>query len=96
MNVDILSHPLTYIMAAIVGFFLKDVFNKVQKNTDLRVELDAVKVRVTALEITTKEQHDTKLGVIRLEEQVKRLSQDIQYLLTLVRVQGNHDKADAS
>jgi hypothetical protein len=94
--VEILSHPLTYGMAAILGFFLKDIFNKVQKTTDLRAEIDSIKSRVILLEVNLKEQHDTNKAVIRLEEQVKRLSQDIQYLLTLVRVQGNHDKADAS
>jgi hypothetical protein len=83
-------------MAAILGFFLKDVFNKVQKSTDTKGELEALKVRVIALEINLKEQHQTSLAVIRLEEQVKQLSKDIHYLLTLVRVQGNHDKADAS
>lgn len=93
---EILSHPLTYVMAAIVGFFLKDLFNKVQKTTDLRSEIDAIKARVILLEVNLKEQHDTNKAVIRLEEQVKRLSQDIQYLLTLIRVQGNHDKTDAS
>lgn len=93
---EILSHPLTYGMAAILGFFLKDIFNKVQKTTDLRAEIDSIKSRVILLEVNLKEQHDTNKAVIRLEEQVKRLSQDIQYLLTLVRVQGNHDKADAS
>lgn len=92
---EILTHPLTYVMAAIVGFFLKDVFNKVQKSTDTKVELEAVKVRVLALEMNLKEQHQTSLAVIRLEEQVKQLSKDIHYLLTLVRVQSNHDKADA-
>lgn len=93
---EILTHPITYLMAAIVGFFLKDVFNKVQKSTDTKVELEAVKVRVLALELNLKEQHQTSLAVIRLEEQVKQLSKDIHYLLTLVRVQGHHDKADAS
>jgi hypothetical protein len=83
-------------MAVIVGFFLKDVFNKVQKSTDTKAELEAVKVRVLALEMNLKEQHQTSLAVIRLEEQVKQLSKDIHYLLTLVRVQSNHDKADAS
>lgn len=92
---EILTHPLTYVMAAIVGFFLKDVFNKVQKSTDTKVELEAVKVRVLALEMNLKEQHQTSLAVIRLEEQVKQLSKDIHYLLTLVRVQSNHDKVDA-
>ena len=93
---EILTHPLTYLMAAIVGFFLKDVFNKVQKSTDTKVELEAVKVRVLSLELNLKEQHQTSLAVIRLEEQVKQLSKDIHYLLTLVRVQGHHDKTDAS
>jgi hypothetical protein len=93
---EILTHPLVYAMAVIVGFFLKDVFNKVQKSTDTKAELEAVKVRVLALEINLKEQHQTSLAVIRLEEQVKQLSKDIHYLLTLVRVQSNHDKADAS
>ena len=93
---EILTHPLVYAMAVIVGFFLKDVFNKVQKSTDTKAELEAVKVRVLALEINLKEQHQTSLAVIRLEEQVKQLSKDIHYLLTLVRVQNNHDKADAS
>jgi len=93
---EILTHPLVYVMAIIVGFFLKDVFNKVQKSTDTKAELEAVKVRVLALEINLKEQHQTSLAVIRLEEQVKQLSKDIHYLLTLVRVQSNHDKADAS
>lgn len=93
---EILTHPITYLMAAIVGFFLKDVFNKVQKSTDTKVELEAVKVRVLALELNLKEQHQTSLAVIRLEEQVKQLSKDIHYLLTLVRVQSTHDKADAS
>lgn len=93
---EILTHPLTYLMAAIVGFFLKDVFNKVQKSTDTKVELEAVKVRVLSLELNLKEQHQTSLAVIRLEEQVKQLSKDIHYLLTLVRVQGTHDKTDAS
>jgi hypothetical protein len=91
---EIFTHPLTYLMAAIVGFFLKDVFNKVQKSTDTKAELEAVKVRVLALEMNLKEQHQTSLAVIRLEEQVKQLSKDIHYLLTLVRVQSNHDKAD--
>lgn len=95
MNMEILSHPLTYVMAAIVGFFLKDLFVKVQKGSSTIAELDAVKVRVLALEINLKEQHQTSLAVIRLEEQVKQLSKDIHYLLTLVRVQSNHDKADA-
>jgi hypothetical protein len=94
--VDILTHPLVYVMAAIVGFFLKDVFSKVQKSTDTKTDLEAVKVRVLALEINLKEQHQTSLAVIRLEEQVKQLSKDIHYLLTLVRVQGHHDKTDAS
>lgn len=93
---DILTHPLVYVMAAIVGFFLKDVFSKVQKSTDTKTDLEAVKVRVLALEINLKEQHQTSLAVIRLEEQVKQLSKDIHYLLTLVRVQGHHDKTDAS
>jgi hypothetical protein len=93
---EILTHPLVYAMAVIVGFFLKDVFNKVQKSTDTKAELEAVKVRVLALEMNLKEQHQTSLAVIRLEEQVKQLSKDIHYLLTLVRVQSNHDKADAS
>lgn len=89
---EVLSHPLTYAMAGIVGFFLKDLFNKVQKTTDLRAEIDSIKARVILLEVNLKEQHDTNKAVIRLEEQVKRLSQDIQYLLTLVRV--THDKTD--
>ena len=93
---DILTHPLVYVMAAIVGFFLKDVFSKVQKSSTTVSELEAVKVRVLALEINLKEQHQTSLAVIRLEEQVKQLSKDIHYLLTLVRVQGHHDKTDAS
>lgn len=93
---EIITHPLTYVMAAIVGFFLKDLFNKVQKSTDTKVELEAVKVRVLALEINLKEQHQTSLAVIRLEEQVKQVSKDIHYLLTLVRVQSHHDKTDAS
>lgn len=95
--VDIFTHPLTLVMAAIVGFFLKDVFNKVQRTADLKTELEGVKNRVTTLELNLKEQHDTNRAVVRLEEQVKRLAQDIQYLLTLIRVQvSTHDKTDAS
>ena len=95
--VDIFTHPLTLVMAAIVGFFLKDVFNKVQRTADLKTDLEGVKNRVTTLELNLKEQHDTNRAVVRLEEQVKRLAQDIQYLLTLIRVQvTTHDKTDAS
>lgn len=95
--VDIFTHPLTLVMAAIVGFFLKDVFNKVQRTSDLKTEVEGVKNRVTTLELNLKEQHDTNRAVVRLEEQVKRLAQDIQYLLTLIRVQvTTHDKTDAS
>jgi hypothetical protein len=94
--VDILSHPLTYVMAAILGFFLKDLFNKVQKSSAAGTDLEMLKARVLALEINLKEQHQTSLAVIRLEEQVKQLSKDIHYLLTLVRVQNTHDKTDAS
>ena len=95
--VDIFTHPLTLVMAAILGFFLKDIFNKVQRTADLKTEVESVKNRVTTLELNLKEQHDTNRAVVRLEEQVKRLAQDIQYLLTLIRVQvTTHDKTDAS
>lgn len=96
---DILTHPLMYALAAIIGFFLKDLFNKVQKTGDLKTEvkaeIESLKTRVVALEVSHKEHSDMSKAVIRLEEQVKRLSEDIKYLLTLVRVQLN-DKADAS
>jgi len=94
---DIFSHPLTLAMAAILGFFLKDVFNKVQRTNDLRTEVESLRGRVATLEVNSKENHETNRAVVRLEEQVKRLTQDIQYLLTLIRVQiSTHDKTDAS
>jgi uncharacterized membrane-anchored protein YhcB (DUF1043 family) len=95
--VNVFTHPLTLVMAAIIGFFFKDLFNKVQRQQDFKTDLESVKGRVTTLELSLKEQHDTNRAVVRLEEQVKRLAQDIQYLLTLVRVQvSTHDKTDAS
>lgn len=90
-----ISHPLTYAMAAVLGFFLKDLFNRVQRTGEIRSEVDALRVRIVALELSHKEHSEMAKAVIRLEEQVKRLSEDIKYFLNHMRTHPS-DKADPS
>lgn len=93
---DINWEPLAYIVAGIIGFFLKDTFTKFQRTSELRFDIDAIKVRLTALEMSHKENLDMSKVVTRLEEQVKRLAEDIKYLLTLLRKQNEDDKTHSA
>lgn len=89
---EILSHPLMYVMAAIVGFFLKDLFTRIQRTSDLKSEIDRLKDRVISLEVSHKELNEMSKNITRLEEQVKRLIEDIKFLI----MRANDGKTDHS
>lgn len=90
-----ITNYFIYAMMAIIGFFGKDLFSRVQRTGDLKNDIESLKTRVIALELSHKEYTEMSKAVVRLEEQVKRLSEDIKYLLQFLRNQSTHDKADA-
>jgi hypothetical protein len=89
MVMDILAHPFTLVLLGCVAFIVKDIFLKSQTSSGNSVDIEALKERIVKLESQQLKTTDLAVSIVRLEEQVKRLAEDIKYLLEQMRADKN-------
>ena len=82
---DILSHPFTLVLLGCVAFIVKDIFLKSQGASGQVADVESLRERIVKLESQQLKTTDLAVSIVRLEEQVKRLAEDIKYLLEQMR-----------
>jgi len=86
---DILAHPFTLVLLGCVGFIVKDILMQTRSSSGHGTEIEAIKERLIKVEQQQVKTTDLALIIVRLEEQVKRLAEDIKYLLEQMRSDKN-------
>jgi len=87
---DLLTQPFTIILIAVIAFFGKDIISQVKVGVNNKVEIERLQQRVMALETSQLQTTALALNIVKLEEQVKNLAENIKYLLNTIR----KDKSD--
>ena len=86
---DVLSHPLVIILVGAIAFVAKDMFMQSRQSSKsdavVKTELDTLRQRVSKIEGEQVHTTDLALTIVRLEEQVRNLAEDIKFLLEVIR-----------
>lgn len=86
---DVLSHPLVIILVGAIAFVAKDMFMQSRQSNRsdavVKTELETLRQRITKVEGEQVRTTDLALTIVRLEEQVRNLAEDIKFLLEVIR-----------
>jgi len=82
---DLLTQPFTLILIAIIAFFAKDLIAQSKLGTTNQSAILILQQKIAQLEVGQLQTSSLALNIVKLEEQVKNLSENIKYLLTLIR-----------